>query len=118
MLALAQLSKQHKPLLSKQLLNKRLSANFSASNSQEGEKVVVEPVEPAPAKPIVKEVVRTVVDCSKCGKRPGGRPAGGKWTHSHPAIPGCTKSITHSHPYSNRNHKHNYSCKKQSKESS
>lgn len=82
------------------------------ATAEEGEKVVVEPVEPTPAKPIVKEVVRTVVDCSKCGKRPGGRPAGGKWTHSHPAIPGCTKSITHSHPYSNRNHKHNYSCKK------
>ena len=83
-----------------------------ATAVEEGEKVVVE--EEMGAKPVIREVVRTVVDCSKCGgaKRPGGRPAGGKWTHSHPAIPGCTNSITHSHPYTNRNHTHHYSCKK------
>jgi hypothetical protein len=81
-----------------------------AAPVEEGDKVVVE----EGSKTVVKEVVRTVVDCSKCGKRPGGRPAGGKWTHSHPAIPGCTNSITHSHPYTNRGHKHSYSCKKAS----
>lgn len=82
-----------------------------ATAVEEGEKIVVE--EEMGAEPVIKEVVRTVVDCSKCGgaKRPGGRPAGGKWTHSHPAIPGCTNSITHSHPYTNRNHTHHYSCK-------
>lgn len=35
----------------------------------------------------------------------------GKWNHTHPAIPGCTDSITHSHPYNNANHSHHYSCK-------
>lgn len=35
----------------------------------------------------------------------------GKWNHTHPAIPGCTDSITHSHPYNNANHTHHYSCK-------
>lgn len=37
--------------------------------------------------------------------------ATGKWNHTHPAIPGCTDSITHSHPYNNANHTHHYSCK-------
>lgn len=36
---------------------------------------------------------------------------GGKWDHTHPAIPGCTDSITHTHPYNNANHSHHYSCK-------
>jgi len=34
------------------------------------------------------------------------------WTHTHPAIPGCTDSTTHTHKYTNRNHTHHYSCKK------
>ena len=38
-------------------------------------------------------------------------PRGGKWNHTHPAIPGCTNSITHNHPYTNPNHSHHYSCK-------
>lgn len=45
-------------------------------------------------------------------KNPGVTPAPtGKWNHTHPAIPGCTDSITHSHPYTDANHKHHYSCK-------
>lgn len=39
------------------------------------------------------------------------RTTGGQWGHTHPAIPGCTNSITHSHPYNNPNHSHHYSCK-------
>lgn len=35
----------------------------------------------------------------------------GKWSHTHPAIPGCTNSITHTHPYNNANHSHHYSCR-------
>ncbi|MEB4592078.1 hypothetical protein VSS37_13880 [Candidatus Thiothrix sp. Deng01] len=34
-----------------------------------------------------------------------------KWCHTHPPIPGCTNSITHSHPYTNPNHTHTYGCK-------
>lgn len=34
-----------------------------------------------------------------------------RWTHTHPAIPHCTNSITHTHKYRNRNHTHHYSCK-------
>ena len=49
------------------------------------------------------------------GKGPGRKPVmhqtGGKWSHTHPAIPGCTNSITHTHPYTNPNHSHHYSCR-------
>ena len=70
---------------------------------------------PAPGKVI------TITDCSKCPPRPRPRPSGsggGKkpsggmgGRHSHPAIPGCTNSVTHSHPYTNSRHTHKYSCK-------
>lgn len=77
-------------------------------------------------------VVKTIVDCSKCAKpapravskpkavgkkkRAGvkkrvKRAGGGRFAHSHPAIPGCTNSITHSHPFTNAGHKHAYGCK-------
>lgn len=55
--------------------------------------------------------VKTVYDCSKCNA-PAPKPTGNKWTHTHPAVPGCTKSTTHTHPYTNRNHSHKYSCQK------
>ena len=35
-------------------------------------------------------------------------PAG---SHTHPAIPGCTNSVTHSHASNDPNHTHHYSCK-------
>jgi hypothetical protein len=31
--------------------------------------------------------------------------------HTHPAVPACTNSITHSHPFTDPNHTHHYSCK-------
>ena len=34
-----------------------------------------------------------------------------KWAHTHPAVPGCTKSVRHTHKYNARNHRHSYSCK-------
>ena len=76
---------------------------------------------PAPA-PTPGKVI-TITDCSKCpprprsgtskggGKKPGKRGGGLGGRHSHPAIPGCTNSITHSHPYTNARHSHSYSCK-------
>ena len=34
-------------------------------------------------------------------------------THSHPAVPGCTQSVEHTHAHQNgANHTHSYSCKK------
>ncbi|MCK5726422.1 MAG: peptidoglycan-binding protein, partial [Thiotrichaceae bacterium] len=36
---------------------------------------------------------------------------GNRWTHAHPAIPRCTKSIRHTHKYGNRNHSHAYGCR-------
>jgi len=33
-----------------------------------------------------------------------------RWTHTHPAIPRCTKSIRHTHKYSNARHTHKYGC--------
>ena len=39
------------------------------------------------------------------------RAAGGnRWGHTHPAIPNCTKSISHTHKYQNARHSHKYSC--------
>jgi len=29
----------------------------------------------------------------------------------HPAVPGCTKSVRHTHKYKARNHHHAYSCR-------
>lgn len=56
------------------------------------------------------EPVKTIVDCSQCAKPTDAKPAQ-DWSHTHPAIPGCTDSTTHTHPYTDRNHKHSYSCK-------
>ena len=33
-----------------------------------------------------------------------------RWTHSHPAQPRCTNSVTHTHKYNNARHVHTYSC--------
>ncbi|MCK5727163.1 MAG: peptidoglycan-binding protein [Thiotrichaceae bacterium] len=40
------------------------------------------------------------------------RPTANRWTHRHPAIPRCTKSVTHTHKFGTRNHTHKYSCRK------
>ena len=62
-----------------------------------------------PAGPEVKPAEpQTVVDCSKCNKAPAPSMGG---AHTHPAIPGCTDSTTHTHPFTDPNHKHSYSCK-------
>jgi outer membrane murein-binding lipoprotein Lpp len=38
-------------------------------------------------------------------------PAASGTAHTHPAIPGCTNSVTHTHPFTDPNHTHHYSCK-------
>ncbi len=35
-----------------------------------------------------------------------------RWTHTHPAVPRCTKSIRHTHKYNRGNHRHAYGCRK------
>ena len=40
------------------------------------------------------------------------KPQGNRWTHTHPAIPRCTKSIRHTHKYNSANHSHKYGCRK------
>lgn len=35
-----------------------------------------------------------------------------RWTHTHPAIPRCTKSVRHTHKYNSANHRHSYGCRK------
>ncbi len=93
--------------------------------------VVVDPVVDTSGS-TVEETVQTIVDCSKCAQpkpvptprpvvRPTPRPKPkpkpvqqrrpvGQWGHTHPAIPGCTNSVTHTHKYTNPNHKHRYGC--------
>ena len=39
------------------------------------------------------------------------QPAATGNAHTHPAIPACTNSITHTHGFSDPNHTHHYSCK-------
>lgn len=84
-----------------------LAAIFAVSMFASGcSQMAAQQAAPAPeAKP--SEPV-TVVDCSKC-KKPAPALVGG--AHTHPAIPGCTDSTTHTHPFTNANHKHAYSCK-------
>ena len=83
-----------------------LAAIFAVSMFASGcSQMAAQQAAPAPeAKPA--ETV-TVVDCSKC-KKPVSPVSG---AHTHPAIPGCTDSTTHTHPFTNANHKHAYSCK-------
>ncbi|MCK5902433.1 MAG: peptidoglycan-binding protein [Cocleimonas sp.] len=73
------------------------------------------PVTPAP-KIIYKDRVvikyqtkyKTKTVCNaKCGKRPARN-----YGHTHPAVPGCTKTIRHHHKFGNPRHHHSYSCKK------
>jgi transposase-like protein len=44
------------------------------------------------------------------GQRRVSHGGGNRWTHTHPAIPHCTKSFRHTHKYKNRNHHHKYQC--------
>ena len=34
-----------------------------------------------------------------------------RWAHTHPAVPRCTNSVTHTHKYNQARHSHKYSCK-------
>jgi hypothetical protein len=43
--------------------------------------------------------------------RPRPRPQGNRWTHTHPAILRCTKSIRHTHKYNSARHSHKYGCR-------
>ena len=38
-------------------------------------------------------------------------PKADKNCHTHPPVPACTNSITHSHAFTDPNHTHHYSCK-------
>ena len=44
------------------------------------------------------------------GQRRAVHRGGNRWTHTHPAVPRCTKSIRHTHKYKNVRHSHKYSC--------
>ncbi|HMT91856.1 hypothetical protein [uncultured Thiothrix sp.] len=88
-----------------------LAAIFAVSVFASGcSQMAAQQAAPAPeAKPAAP---KTIVDCSKCHKpapAPAATPAGG--AHTHPAIPGCTNSTTHTHPFTNAKHQHAYSCK-------
>ncbi len=43
------------------------------------------------------------------------KPQGNRWTHTHPAIPRCTKSIRHTHKYNSARHSHKYGCRPMAK---
>ena len=73
-----------------------------ASQQQVEEPVVAAPA-PAPAPmaaPAPRRVAPVVV----------ARPRTNRWTHTHPAIPRCTKSIRHTHKYNSARHSHKYGC--------
>jgi len=44
------------------------------------------------------------------GQRRAAHSGGNRWTHTHAAVPRCTKSIRHTHKYKNVRHSHKYSC--------
>ena len=74
-----------------------------ASSQQQVEAPAPVVAEPAPtAEPVV--VPAPVV-------RPKPKPQGNRWTHTHPAIPNCTKSVRHTHKYNSANHSHKYGCR-------
>ncbi len=73
--------------------------------------VVAEPVAaPAPA-PAVKMAPKPVKRMAP--KRMAPKPRGNRWTHTHPAVPRCTKSVRHTHKYNQARHSHKYSCQGQ-----
>ena len=103
----------------------------ASSQQQVEEKEVMPPVvtprpEPKPIPPVAgnchthpaNQWTKTIRHChpNPTGKhRYGGQRRapvshGNRWTHTHPAIPHCTKSIRHTHKYTNRNHHHRYQC--------
>ena len=46
-------------------------------------------------------------------KRMAPKRSGNRWTHTHPAVPRCTKSVRHTHKYNQARHSHKYSCQGQ-----
>lgn len=77
-------------------------SQVAGASQQQVEEAVVAPARapakapmaaPAPAAPVVVAKPRT-----------------NRWTHTHPAIPRCTKSIRHTHKYNSARHSHKYGC--------
>ena len=114
-------------------------SQVAGSQQSQNETVVAPTKAPATVRPVapppVKRVVRRSGNChghaansstksiKHCHPNPRGQhrygnsakkkyyPRGGRWAHTHPAVPGCTKSIRHTHKYKNARHSHQYSCK-------
>ena len=77
--------------------------------------VVAEPVmapKAAPA-PAVKMAPKPRMVKRAPPKRMAPKPRGNRWTHTHPAVPRCTKSVRHTHKYNQARHSHKYSCQGQ-----
>ncbi len=71
--------------------------------------VVAEPIAaPAPAVKMAPKPVKRMAP-----KRMAPKPRGNRWTHTHPAVPRCTKSVRHTHKYNQARHSHKYSCQGQ-----
>ncbi|MEH6455648.1 MAG: peptidoglycan-binding domain-containing protein [Cocleimonas sp.] len=51
-----------------------------------------------------------VVAAPVMAPKPTMAPKPNRWAHSHPAVPSCTNSVTHTHKYNQANHSHKYSC--------
>lgn len=101
----------------------------ASSQQQVEEQVVVPPVKRSAVVPTKRvagnchthaanSMTKSIRHChpNPTGKhRYGGRKyaghRGGRWVHTHPAVPGCTKSVRHAHKYKNARHSHHYSCK-------
>lgn len=76
--------------------------------AQMGSQQQVEEPAPVVAAPAPAPVVRAPAPAPA----PVVRKPVNRWTHTHPAIPNCTDSVTHTHKYNNRNHTHRYGCHK------
>ena len=68
--------------------------------------VVAEPVMAPKAAPAPKPVM---------APKPAPKPRANRWAHTHPAVPRCTKSVRHTHKYTQARHSHSYSCKRPAK---
>lgn len=83
-------------------------AGGSQSQAEGGSQVTGSQQQVEAAAPVVAEPIMAPKPAP--APKPVMAPKVNRWTHSHPAVPRCTKSVRHTHKYNNARHTHRYSC--------
>ncbi|MGK0269923.1 MAG: hypothetical protein ACI88H_000556 [Cocleimonas sp.] len=86
-------------------------AGGSQSQVEGGSQVAGSQQQVEGAAPVVAEPV--MAPAPKPVMAPKAVVAVNRWAHTHPAVPRCTDSVSHTHKYNQASHSHNYSCQGQ-----